>query len=194
MEAAGMKNEIKFKEYMTMLCELHDKILSDMMKDLYWKVLEPFNDEQCEDAFKELIYSNRFFPKPADFMEILQGKKQDQATMAWLDVLGAVKAVGNYKSVKFSNPAIHSVINAMGGWPQLCMMESKDEKWKQKEFERLFEVISFHKGTHPAYLPGTFENTNTPAMIAQYEERTGRKYNQDIIKIGFDEQKQIAEG
>jgi len=189
-----MKNEIKFKEYMTMLCELHDKILSDMMKDLYWKVLEPFNDEQCEDAFKELIYSTRFFPKPVDLIEILQGKKQDQATLAWLDVLGAVKAVGNYKSVKFSNPAIHSVINAMGGWPQLCMMESKDEKWKQKEFERLYEVMTLRGGKHPAYLPGTHENSNTPAMIALYEERTGKKFHQDIIAIGYEEQKQIGFG
>ena len=35
-----MKNEIKFKEYMTMLCELHDKILSDMMKDLMERLVD----------------------------------------------------------------------------------------------------------------------------------------------------------
>ena len=29
--------KIKFKEYMTLLCELHDRVLSNMMKDLYWK-------------------------------------------------------------------------------------------------------------------------------------------------------------
>lgn len=189
-----MKNEIKFKEYMTMLCELHDKILSDMMKDLYWKVLEPFTDEECERAFKELIYSTRFFPKPVDLIEILQGKKQDQATLAWLEVLGAIKSIGHYKSVKFSNPVIHSVINAMGGWPELCMMETKDGKWKQKEFERLYDVMSLRGGKHPAYLPGAHENNNLPAMIAQYEERTGKKFNQDIVEIGFKEQKQIGFG
>jgi hypothetical protein len=85
-----MKNEIKFKEYMTMLCELHDKILSDMMKDLYWKVLEPFTDEECERAFKELIYSTRFFPKPVDLIEILQGKKTGSSD------IGLVGSFGRY--------------------------------------------------------------------------------------------------
>ena len=189
-----MKNEIKFKEYMTMLCELHDKILSDMMKDLYWKVLEPFTDEQCEKAFQEILLSSRFFPKPVDFVEILRGKKTDQATMAWLEVLGAVKSIGNYQSVKFSNTVIHSVINAMGGWPELCLMENDDVKWKQKEFERLYEVLSERGGKHPEYLPGTHESNNTPEMIAVYEERTGKKFHQEIIQIGFEEQKQIGFG
>ena len=189
-----MKNEVKFKEYMTLVCELYDKTLSDMMKDLYWKVLDPFTDEQCEKAFKEIIYSSRFFPKPADFIEILQGKKQDQATIAWLEVLGTIKSVGHYQSVRFANPVSHSVIMAMGGWEQLCMMEIKDEKWKQKEFERLFDVLSTREGKHPAYLLGFHENNNTPMMIAEYEERTGKKFKQEVIEIGFEEVKQIAEG
>ena len=182
-----MKNEIKFKEYMTMLCELHDKILSDMMKDLYWKVLEPFTDEQCEKAFKEIIYSNKFFPKPADFKEILCGKIKNIATSKWIDVFNAVARVGNYYSVKFSDPVIHSVINAMGGWPKLCEMTNDEAKWKQKEFERLYEVISERDGKHPDYLPGAFETSNTPEKIAMYEERTGKNFQREVVKIGFDE-------
>lgn len=173
-----MKNEIKFKEYMATLCELHDRTMSKLLTDLYWKVLEPFTDEQCEAAFKELIYSNRFFPKPADFREILCGRKENKATEAWLEVLNAVARIGNYKSVKFSDPAIHSVINAMGGWPQLCLMESKEEKWKQKEFERLYEVIGARDGKHPEYLPGTHEIENF---------RMGNELDMEIIKIGLDE-------
>ena len=63
-----MKNETKFKEYMAMMCELHDRTVSKLLTDLYWKVLEAYTDEQCEAAFKELIYSSKFFPKPADFV------------------------------------------------------------------------------------------------------------------------------
>jgi len=171
-----MKNEIKFKEYMATLCELHDRTMSKLLTDLYWKVLEPFTDEECESAFKEIIYSNKFFPKPADFREVLCGKKENKATMAWLEVLNAVARIGNYKSVKFNDQLIHSVINAMGGWPQLCLMESNDEKWKQKEFERLYEVISERGGNHPEYLPGTCEMNNFS---------TGRDYKPEIIEIGF---------
>jgi hypothetical protein len=171
-----MKNEIKYKEYMTILCEIYDRPLSNMMKDLYWKVLEPFTDEQCEAAFKEIIYSNRFFPKPADFREVLCGKAANKATEAWLEVLNSVARIGNYQSVKFDDPVIHSVIQVMGGWPQLCMMENSEQKWKQKEFERLYEVISAREGKHPKYLPGTHEMENF---------RTGHEVEPAIVEIGF---------
>jgi hypothetical protein len=171
-----MKNEIKFKEYMATLCELHDRTMSKLLTDLYWKVLEPFTNEQCEEAFKEIIYSNKFFPKPADFREVLLGKKSNKATEAWLEVLNAVARIGNYQSIKFDDSAIHSVIQAMGGWPQLCMMESTEEKWKQKEFERLYEVIAGRGGKHPDYLPGTTEMEN---------HKLGHEVHPEIIEIGF---------
>lgn len=175
-----MKNVIKFKEYMTLLCELHDRILSDTMKDIYWKILEKFSDDECERAFKELIYSTKFFPKPADFLEVLCGKKENRATEAWLDVLNAVARIGNYQSVKFSDPLIHSVIQAMGGWPQLCMMDNDEVKWKQREFERLYDVIATRNGSHPDYLPGIHELENF---------RTGHDINQEVVRIGFDKNK-----
>jgi len=124
----------------------------------------------------------RFFPKPAEFKEILCGKIQNIATEKWLEVLGTVKRVGNYQSVKFSDPSIHSVINAMGGWQQICMMESKDEKWKQKEFERLYEIISNRGGDHPEYLIGKHEQDNF---------NRGIKYQQPIIKIGFQQKQKL---
>jgi hypothetical protein len=188
-----MTNEINFKEYMTLLCEMFDRNLSDIMKDLYWGILQPYTDEECEKAFKEIITSSKFFPKPADFIEVLRGKKEDQGVLAWIEVVNTLKSVGTYKSVKFSNPVIHSVIEAMGGWPQLGMMEVSEEKWKQKEFERLYEVMN-HRGNHPAYLSGTHEQSNSPAMIAAYEERTGKKFKQEIVEIGFEERKQISGG
>ena len=172
-----MKDREKFLKNMALICDMNDRKISEPLTDLYWKILEPFTDEECENAFKKIIQSCRFFPKPVDFIEILNGKKQDQATIAWIEVLGAVKSIGNYQSVKFSNPAIHSVINAMGGWPQLCLMESKEEKWKQKEFERLYDVINSRDGKHPEYLPGTHEMENF---------RMGNELEREIIKIGLD--------
>lgn len=171
-----MKNEVIFKEYMAMLCELHNRTLSKLLTDLYWKVLEPFTDEQCEAAFKEIIYTGKFFPKPHDFIEALQGSKKNKATEIWIEVLSAVERIGNYQSVKFPDPVTHSIIQAMGGWPQLCMMESDEVKWKQKEFERLHEVIAGRGGDHPDYLPGTHEIENFKA---------GHDYQSSIVRIGF---------
>lgn len=180
MEATGVKDEIKFKEYLATLCELHDRTMSKLLTDLYWKVLEQFTNEECEKAFKELIYSSKFFPKPADFIEVLNGKKSSRAIEAWLEVLTAVKRIGNYRSVQFTDQAIHSVIQAMGGWPELCMMENEEVKWKEKEFERLYDVIADRAGNHPEYLPGTTEMENF---------KTGFETEKEVIRVGFEKKK-----
>lgn len=176
-----MKDQVKFKKYMATLCELHDRTLSKLLTDLYWKVLDPFTDQQCEAAFKEIIYSSRFFPKPADFIEVLQGSKKTRATEAWLEALETLKRIGNYESVKFADSVIHSVIMAMGGWPEFCMMGNNEVKWKQKEFERLYEVISGSRdGKHPDYLPGTSELQNAAG---------GHDVEKNIVCVGFDVKK-----
>ena len=41
-----MKNEKMFKEWMSLFGEMFDKEISDLLKTAYWKVFEPFSDEQ----------------------------------------------------------------------------------------------------------------------------------------------------
>ncbi len=57
-----------------------------------------------------------------------------------------------------------------------------DEKWKQREFEKLYAIME-KRGNHPAHLAGRFEIDNT-----------ARGYLENVdppIQIGFDETKQI---
>lgn len=154
-----MKNEQMFKQYMTALCEIHNKTTSTLLLSLYWKVLEPFTDEQCEEAFKQLIYEGKFFPKPADFNEILRGSKEDRAVIAWGEVVEAIRRTGPYQSVCFADTTIHSVIEFMGGWPATGDWPESELKWKQKEFERLYAIMK-DKGSDKKYLPGIQEIEN----------------------------------
>jgi hypothetical protein len=177
-----MKNEVKFQEYMTALGEIHGKIISGLLSDVYWKTLLPFDDEECEKAFKDLIFTAKFFPKPADFLDLLRGKKQDQAALAWVEVVKAVKHIGPYQSVSFSDPAINSTIDAMGGWIRLGDMHEIEEKWKAKEFERLYPIM-VQRGKHPVKLIGIFERDNGA---------NGYDAIPETVLIGYDERKQIA--
>ena len=176
-----MKNRKLFKEYMTALAELFGKELTALLNGLYWKILEPFGDEQCEAAFKELIFSSRFFPKPADFLDLLRGKKEDQAARAWIKVVDAVRGIGNYESVQFDDPIIHSVFKFWGGWGVTADWKESELKWKQKEFERLYVIMSANK-EHPTYLPGLNEINNAAS---------GCDIQAKPVRIGFDDQKKI---
>jgi hypothetical protein len=74
-----MKDENRFLELMTVLGEIHDRKITRLLLDVYWRVLEPFPDEACIRAFHELIRSAKFFPKPAEFLELLEAKREVRA-------------------------------------------------------------------------------------------------------------------
>lgn len=175
-----MKDEIKFKEYLSVLSEIHDRQITPMLASVYWKVLEPFTDEQCKAAFEQVIQSARFFPKPVDLLEILHGKSADAATVAWVKVVGAVRRVGNYDSVMFDDPVIHEVIDFMGGWPKTGEWLESELTWKQKEFERLYSVFKVGSRKSIPYLPGLLEIQNAAC---------GYKSTHQVVKIGFDDGK-----
>ncbi len=177
-----MKNFTRFQEQMMLIGEVHGRQISQPLLDLYWKVLEPFPDEQCEIAFKRVLLDGRFFPKPVDFLEVLQGRTQDVAALRWVEVVKALKKIGAYESVTFTDAAINSTIEAMGGWIRLGDMLEDDEKWKGKEFERLYSIFSQRGGSHPGYLIGINDLSSQ-----------ARGYGKEIkpIVIGFQEREPL---
>lgn len=155
-----MKDEIKFKEYMLILGEIFDKEISNGLTGIYWNTLERFTDDQCKAAFGQIIQTAKFFPKPSEFVEILAGKREHQATLAWMQTDEAARRYGPYESVSFTDKVIHSVVQVMGGWPKLMDCTMDEWKWRQKEFERLYSIISANGGNHPDHLPGIHEREN----------------------------------
>lgn len=174
-----MKDRKLFLLNMATLGEVFDKQISDTLLEIYWRILEPFDDSQCISAFKRAVIELKFFPKPAELIEILQSKKEFAATNAWIDVLNAVRRIGCYRSVRFADPVIHSVVQIMGGWTRFADMTTDDEKWKQREFEKLYTLLSAQDGRHADYLPGIHESENS---------NSGWNVEPDIVQIGHTKQ------
>jgi len=155
-----MKNNIRFKELLTLVGEKYGVEISRSMAKTIWQVLKPFPDADCEEALMKIVLYGRFYKDLLpDLMEALEGSKSDQATEAWIEVDRAIKQIGIYATVKFSNPIIHSCIKAMGGWEALGNVTSNEWKWKQKEFEKLYPIMARHR-THPEMLLGTCDREN----------------------------------
>jgi hypothetical protein len=164
-----MRDETKFKEWMTTLGEIHDKHISELLSSVYWKILEPYSDDQCEKAFSRLIYEAKWFPKPAELIEILDGKRMDRPTQAWIETVNAVRRHGNYISICFHDPVIHAVIEFMGGWGATGEWMDDELKWKQREFEKLYPIMA-GRGKNPKYLPGLCEIDNQAKGIEREPE------------------------
>jgi len=134
-----------------------------MKMQLYWMALKDFRVEQIQQAASDIIRERVYpsLPKPAEIIEAIQGTSETRAVEAWLEVYEALKRIGTYQSVKFSDPAIHSVIESLGGWVELGRTPEAEIKWKQREFERLYQIIEPCGGKHPEYLPGQIELGNS---------------------------------
>ena len=79
-----MQDEIKFKEYMTALSEIHRKVFSKATIGIYWEILRPFTDDQCIAAFQHAMAENKWIPKPAELVDYIKGGAQqieDQAVI-----------------------------------------------------------------------------------------------------------------
>ncbi len=182
-----MKNEKLFKQNMGALGEIHGKEISNLLMALYWKVLEPFPDAECDRAFKDMIFNSKFFPKPADFLESLRGKKEDQAALAWVRVEKAIRRIGPYQSIRFADdPAIMSAIQCMGGWPEFGNISEKELPWKAREFQKLYVIMKGGEN-HPSYLPGITERDNSAHGFGDLKT--------EIIEIGNQgERKRLESG
>lgn len=155
---------------MSALSEIHNRELSETLTEVYWKVLEPFSDEEAVGAINRAILTCKFFPKPAEIVELLTQKTEDRAALAWIEVEKAVRHIGNYQSVKFGDSVIHSCLEAMGGWYKVSEWSEDEMKWKRKEFEGLYKIMEKQK-KHPVYLPGLMEIENRAKDFGNFVQK-----------------------
>lgn len=154
----------RFAGLMAALAEVFDQgnDLSEIKMRIYWEALKEYEIQDIERGVGKMLKGRVYpsFPKPAEIIKEIRGNSQEQGMMAWIDVKKAIEHLGHGDSVQFSNPVIHSVIEAMGGWVELCLSPRDELHWKEKEFLRLYEVLSAHGGKHPEYLAGQHEIHN----------------------------------
>lgn len=145
--------------------ELYGKTVSEGAMSLWWQVLERFEVEQVERAFRECIESpdsGQFMPRPADVVRRIEGTSVDRSLIAWGKVLDAVQRVGAYQSVVFDDGAIHAAISDMGGWPSVCRSKADELQFVQKRFCDLHRAYSARPDiAYPARLVGEHEASNS---------------------------------
>lgn len=104
---------------------------------VWWQACERYDFEQVSKALtKHAMDAERgqFAPKPADLVRQLDGTPTDRAMMAWSKVMEAIQRIGQYTDVVFDDPAIHAVIEDLGGWSKVCRVEMSELSYLQHRF------------------------------------------------------------
>lgn len=126
-----------FRKLVSDVMSFYGKDVSSFVFDVWWNACRPFDYEQVCKAFTAHATDpdhGQFAPKPADIVRQLAGTKTDQSLRAWSKVHSAMSEVGAYADVCFDDPAIHRVIEDMGGWPKMCRAPLTELSYMQHRF------------------------------------------------------------
>lgn len=127
-----------FKDLLTDVMAYYGKDVSKFTLQVWWEACKGFALEQISTALRKHATDpdrGQFAPKVADIAKALGGTSADRAALAWGKVLEAMSAVGAYTDVVFDDPAIHAVVEDLGGWPKVCRTELGELSYLQHRFQ-----------------------------------------------------------
>ncbi|MFP5211943.1 MAG: DUF6475 domain-containing protein [Acidobacteriota bacterium] len=151
-------DEARFLALFTGLCEYFDKKFSDPLLEIYFESLKDMPYEQVDAVISMAIRTLKFFPKICELREMVNGRGEDRALIAWEQLQEAMQRAGRYNSVLFADPKISRVVNLLGGWLEVCNWPTDEMKFRRQEFLKAYAALP--EGGQPEVLPGITETEN----------------------------------
>lgn len=144
--------------------DLYQSTISENASLLYWEALAEYDINAVKRALTRHLRHpdrGRFMPKPADIILQIEGSTDDQASVAWSQVIHAIGEVGGYESVRFSDRLIHRIIGDLGGWWYLTGLPTETLEFKRREFIALYRQYQVKPPANiPDHVAGSFEVNN----------------------------------
>lgn len=128
----------QFAELLTNVMAYYGKDCSTFTLTVWWNALQSCDMEQVANALQRHATDperGQFAPKVADIVRTLHGTTTERAALAWGKVHEAISAIGAYTDVVFDDPAIHAVVEDLGGWPKVCRTDVKELPYLQHRFQ-----------------------------------------------------------
>lgn len=104
--------------------ETYGEPVSEARMEIYFRALSDLSLEQLQAAATIHANSSRFFPKPVELREAIQGNVEDRADVAWAAVQSLVRRHGYYANpadIKWPDEQTKdAALRLYGGWSALC--------------------------------------------------------------------------
>lgn len=139
--------------------------------DLWFQLLDDMSDNDFMVAIKKICTETREIYPTTNIVALIREQfkvdNESMALLAWQSVLGAIESFGSYETVSFQDRAIHSAIDLIGGWIELCSMTTEEEQWKKKDFIQAYKAV-INRKDHPEKLAGRLEIDNASKGLTEY--------------------------
>ncbi|MFK4765455.1 hypothetical protein ACI3L3_11865 [Desulfobaculum sp. SPO524] len=166
MEWSNKNERMQFLASFAALCETFGKECTEQLPKIYHRALQDFTVEQVKTAIGKAIMHGRFFPRPVELRELVQGRVETRAELEADKVLKAIAEYGAYNAVAFDDHVTAAVVwRGFGGWGLLCdSVREGEEKWFRKDFVRRYVAFAEEGITHAKALPGR-RGTESVALV-----------------------------
>lgn len=109
-----------FAKGMLALCETFNEPISDAKIEAYFETLSEYDIRQVSAAVKGALRTCKFFPRPADLRELIDGDRDAASDAAWGAVLREIRRVGYVGEPSLDDRALRAVRELWGSWKRLC--------------------------------------------------------------------------
>lgn len=143
---------------LAVLSEVFGREISPGLIEVYYDTLSGRRIEEVEAAGRALLRTAKFFPRPSEFIEAMDGDPDERAAEAWAAVLWAMRKAGGYP-VKFEDGAVGAAIVSMGGWLRLCDSRESDLPHLRREFMSAYKTLRRRGNAETRVLAGRWRET-----------------------------------
>ena len=109
----------RLARFLAVLGETFGEPVSDLRAEAYFVALSDVTIEALEQSGKAAL-NLRFFPRPADLRQLVEGSKEDAAELAWAAMLGEVRRVGYVGTPDLPAATMETIRGLWGSWAHLC--------------------------------------------------------------------------
>lgn len=186
------ENIPKFTQCLLVLGEVFSEQISELRLEAYRMALDGYELSAIESAMNRAIGTLKFFPKPAELIELMEGSHDDRAGQAWHVLLDAVSDGGN-ASVKFLDPAAAVAMDVtFGGYLQAARtIREADEPMiahYRKNYVQAYQTARKFPRQVETYRAGVFEFQNSAG--GTWTQRM-QSYLSPVRLIGLREVKEV---
>lgn len=144
---------------LALLSQTFNESISEMRAEAYWIALDDCELSEIQHAALHAMRTLKFFPKPAELRELVDGSREDDAERAWQEYKTQARRVGGYGSPQLDAALAETIVLVFGSWEGACWSDYSPEMWaaKRKEFGRTYRILRQRGIKGPAQLPGFFE-------------------------------------
>lgn len=106
------------------LGETYGESVSPARMEIYFAALSDLDLDEIRAAANVHVRMSKFFPRPAELREAIQGAADDRADLAWMAVLRLVRRIGYYSKPTDRDwpdeATRRAALEMFGGWQALC--------------------------------------------------------------------------